>query len=86
MPIEHSASLAIGVMSGAVSAVVQSAGPTPVNPFVVPLLSAAVGGLMSFAVLRTTVQAVERDLGEMKKDVKDISTRVARIEGKLHAD
>lgn len=56
------------------------------NPLVVPIVSAVIGGLMSFAVLKTTVRVVERDLNHVKDKLDDVHTRVARIEGKLEAD
>ncbi len=70
----------VGVTTGLASLIVQAA-PVTMHPLTVPTVSAAVGGIVSFAVLRTTVVVVERDLKEVRTDVKDISTRLARIEG-----
>jgi tetrahydromethanopterin S-methyltransferase subunit C len=82
---EGATSIGMAMVSGVAAAVVQ-ANPMPNVPnFAVPIVSAIVGGLMSFAVLKTTVRVVERDLREMKDDVKDIGKRVARIEGQLKA-
>jgi len=56
----------------------------------VPIISAVVGGLMSYAVLKTTVQKMERDVRDMRKDMSDIYTlvresltKVAKLEGRL---
>lgn len=83
MPYHEPVSAALmGLVTGLGSAVVQ-ANALPANPLVVPIVSAIVGGLMSFAVLKTTVRVVERDLKEIKDDVKDINKRVSRIEGAI---
>jgi ribosomal protein L22 len=47
---------------------------------------------MGYAVLKTTVKAMERDMGLLRKDVahvydllRGMSDRIARIEGRLDA-
>lgn len=86
MTLEHTASTLVGLSTGLASAVVQATGAPPVHPFTIPIISAAVGGIVSFAVLKTTVEVVKEDMRELKGDVKDISKRLARIEGELGAD
>jgi hypothetical protein len=68
---------------------------TPTSPMlamIVPIVSALVGGAISYGILRGTVQAMERDVAQMRQDlgqvfnlIRDASDRVARIEGKLDA-
>lgn len=74
----------MGVTTGLGSAVMQANAviSTP-NPYVVPIVSAGVGGLMSFVVLKTTVRVLERDLSEIKHQVNDMNTRLARVEGAM---
>lgn len=79
----NAASTLVGLSTGLASAVVQATGVPPVHPFTIPVVSAAVGGIVSFAVLKTTVQLVKDDMRELKGDVKDIGKRLARIEGEL---
>lgn len=78
---ETVAATAVAVVTGLASAVVQASEPSP-HPFTVPIVSAAVGGIVSFVVLKTTVKVVERDLLELKQDVKKLTISVARIEGR----
>lgn len=75
----------MGITTGLASAVVQANAIAAPNPMVVPIVSAVVGGLMSFAVLKTSLRYVERKGEDIERKVDDISTRVARIEGKLEA-
>jgi len=93
MTIE-SASLKISALLGASTAVLQSSGHQPsgipVASLVVPIISAIVGGLMSYAVLRTTVERMERDVRDMRNDLSEIYTlvresltKVAKLEGRL---
>lgn len=93
MTIE-SASLKISALLAASSAVLQSspvhATGIPIASLLVPIVSAVVGGLMSYAVLRTTVQNMEREVRDMRKDMSEISTlvresltKVAKLEGRL---
>jgi hypothetical protein len=51
-----------------------------------PLGSAIVAGGVAVVTIRTSVKIMERDLHEVRKDLKDVATRVARIEGKLEHD
>ena len=88
----ESASLKISALLGVSSAVLQNAPPTGMSmtSLLVPIISAVVGGLMSYAVLKTTVQKMERDVRDMRKDMSDIYTlvresltKVAKLEGRL---
>lgn len=56
----------------------------------VPLLSALIGAVSSYAVLKTTVKTVERDVQQMRRDIgqiydltRDLAVKVAKIEGEL---
>ena len=87
-PLETS-SLTIGAFVGAVTAVTQQ--PTAEmgllsDLFGSPMGSAIVAALVAYGTIKTSVPIMERDLHEMRRDVKDISTRVARIEGQLKPD
>jgi len=60
------------------------------NALVVPLFSALIGGAMSYAVLRTTVTRMERDVRDMRKDMgemytllRESMTKIAHLEGRL---
>lgn len=60
------------------------------STFVVPALSAVVGGTMGYAMLKTTVQKMEGDIHKMQKDISGIHelllqamTKIARMEGRL---
>ena len=91
MTIE-SVSLKMGVLTALGSAVLQSSAPTglPMSAVIVPIVSAVVGGLMSYAVLKTTVQKMEKDVRDMRDDmrelytlVRDSMTKIAHMEGRL---
>lgn len=94
MTLDHSAPLTIGAVSAVMSAVVQGSSAAPsIGSLLVPALSAIVGAVSSYAVLKTTVKTVERDVGFMRKDIghineviSDTSVRLARIEGRLEAE
>jgi hypothetical protein len=60
---------------------------------VLPLVSAAIGGGVAYGLLRGTTDRLVRDLEDLKRDLSAIRstgvealTRVATIEGMLHAD
>jgi hypothetical protein len=84
---------AAAVMSGVASAAVQSASVTEVNPalaMLVPIVSAAIGGAVSYGILKGTVQAVkeshasmETDIKSINKNVVDLVGRVSNIEGRI---
>lgn len=94
MTLDHSAPLTVGAVSAVLSAVVQDGASTPsLGSLLVPALSAIVGAVSSYAVLKTTVKTVERDVGFMRKDImqinetiSDTSVRLARIEGRLERE
>jgi hypothetical protein len=91
----ESASLKISALLGASSAVLQqtpSTGFSSSASLVVPVVSAIVGGLMSYAVLKTTVQKMEQDVRDMRKDMSEIytlvresMTKLAHLEGRVDA-
>lgn len=56
----------------------------------VPLVSGAIGAVFSYAVLKTTVGAMEKDMRNVREDlgqvydlIRESHTRIARIEGRL---
>lgn len=90
MTIE-TASAGIGATMALATAMLQTTGTAATGaPFVVPIVSAAIGGLMSYAVLRTTVTRMEidvrdmrREMGEMYSLLRDSLTKIAHLEGRL---
>jgi phosphate/sulfate permease len=88
-PIESS-SLSIAALVGTATALNQSAVVQEMGVigavFTSPMGSAVVAGLVAFGTIKTSVKIMERDLQEVRRDVKDVATRVARIEGKLEAE
>jgi hypothetical protein len=84
----ESASLKIGALTAAGSAVLQSpvSGGSPMLSLVVPLASALIGAAMSYAVLRSTVARMETDMKDVKGDLKACLTKIARIEGRLESE
>lgn len=82
-----SSPLAVGAVIAAGTSAMQA---TPLHSMVVPLVSAVIGAVFSYAVLKTTVKTIEKDLFLMRKDLgqvydllRDSSTRIARIEGRM---
>lgn len=97
MTAEQSASVAIGLLSGIGSATLQVANESPtlssVAGMAVPLLSALIGGAVGYGMLKTTVETMRAELTGVRDDLsdvhgllRDISTRVARIEGRLDVE
>lgn len=90
MTIE-TASFTVGSVAAIGSlALQQTVGQTTGISFVVPVLSAIVGGVMSYAVLKTTVQKMERDVRDMRHDMgemytllREALTKIAHMEGRL---
>jgi hypothetical protein len=86
--IEGSA-VVIGAIVGMATAVTQQ---SPVemgllgSMFSSPVGSATVSMGVALITIKTSVKIMERDLSEVRKDLKDVATRVARIEGKLEAE
>lgn len=81
--------LAIGAVFAAGTSAVQV---TEVNQWsvIVPLVSGIIGAVFSYAVLKTTVSTIEKDLHLMRQDIgqmydiiRELSAKVARIEGRL---
>jgi hypothetical protein len=63
---------------------------SPSMTLAVPLVSAVIGGVMSYAVLKTTVSKMERDVRDMRSDMgemytllRDAMTKIAHMEGRL---
>lgn len=91
--------LTIGALS-AVSAVATQtvaleASAVPISPLIgltIPIVSALIGAITGYAVLKTTVKALEKDMTQLRSDVahvyellRNTSDRIARIEGRLEA-
>jgi Mor family transcriptional regulator len=80
-------------VSAVSSAVMQASGPDPVTPMLamlVPIVSALIGGGVSYGILKGTVQAVKeattdvkRDIHDIKDNVSDLVDRVSNIEGRI---
>lgn len=87
MSIEAPA-LGIGLFVGAATAVTQQPTELGVIAFLTspPVLSAIISAGVAYGTIRTSVKVLERDTHEMRADIKNIATRIARIEGKLEAD
>lgn len=86
----HTISLGMGVTAGVASSVLQSPTAIASTPMLVPLVSALIGAVFSYAVLKTTVQVMERDIRQMRQDmghiydlIRESSLKIARIEGEL---
>lgn len=89
MSPEQSFPLAIGAVIAAGSTAVQASEPSQWS-VIVPLVSAVIGAVFSYAVLKTTVSKIEKDLHIMREELKqvydlirDSSTRIARMEGRM---
>jgi len=90
---DHTTPFAIALVTDTGATVMQSTTTAgPALSMLVPVISALVGGAISYGILRGTVQSMERDLAHMREDlgqvftlIRDASDRVARIEGKLDA-
>ena len=84
---------AMGAVSAVGTAAIQAAGSgdTTMASLLVPVVSAAIGAAMSYAVLKTTVEINTRDISAFRQDMNDIYTllrdannRIAHIEGRLN--
>lgn len=82
-------SLSLGATTAASTAVLQQS----ISPVLMTFVSAAVGAIFSYAVLKTTVQVLERDMNQMRRDMgqvydllRESSIKIARIEGELDRD
>lgn len=92
MTHETAVSLTISTIAAAVSVVAQEASMNGVSvaSFLIPVLSATIGGAVSWGVLKTSVSNLNREMSQMRREVGNIyellrntSDRVARIEGQL---
>jgi hypothetical protein len=84
--------LFVGAVTGASASVMQST-TTPSIAMLVPIISALVGGAVSYGILKGVVHAMERDVAQVRKDIgqiydltRDLAVKVARIEGELERD
>jgi hypothetical protein len=92
MNIEQ-ASAGIAASMGVATAVLQAVVPQPTainTSLLVPISSAIIGGIMSYAVLRTTVTRMERDVRDMRTDMSEMysllresMTKIAHLEGRI---
>jgi hypothetical protein len=81
----------VGAVSAVGTALLQATGGGSSNmTLVVPLVSAVIGGVMSYAVLKTTVSKMERDVRDIRKDMgemyallREALTKIAHMEGRL---
>lgn len=80
------------VASAAASAMVQSTAPQPAPgaAMLIPIVSALIGGAVSYGILKGTVQAVkdshanvERDIKAINNNVLDLVGRVSNLEGRI---
>lgn len=88
MTIQY-ASAAIAASMGAATAAIQSASSGNTS-LIIPLFSALIGGAMSYAVLRTTVSRMERDVRDIRRDMSEMYTllrqaltQIAHLEGRI---
>ena len=88
MTIEQTVGATVGVLSGIGSAVLEAGGGS--FGLSVPIVSALVGGAVSYGILRGTVVALEarhKDLREELHNIRDTlhatAEKVARIEGTM---
>lgn len=88
----QSASAVIGGTMAVASAAIQqvSAAPVGSSALIVPLFSALIGGVMSYAVLKTTVSRMEQDVRDIRKDMSEMYTllrqaltQIAHLEGRI---
>ena len=91
----ETASITVGAVAAIGSlALQQTTGQPSGTSFVVPILSAAIGGAMSYAVLKTTVakmeekfkdheQQVRQNTAELYGLLRDTMRQLAHIEGRL---
>ena len=93
----EAASFIVGSVAALGSFALQQSMPQPTGAsFVVPVLSAVVGGAMSYAVLKTTVAKLEEKFKDHEQQVRantseiygllrDCLTQLAHIEGQLRS-
>jgi hypothetical protein len=89
--VEHPAPLLIAAVTGASATVMQSAvQASPAVSMLVPIISAVVGGAISYGILKGAVHSMEREVSRMRSDlgqvydlIREFSTRIGHIEGRL---
>lgn len=87
----HSSSLAVAAITGASASVMQTTTTaSPTMSMMVPIVSAVVGGAISYGILKGVVQTMERDVNQMRRDMgqlydllRDLSAKIAHLEGRL---
>lgn len=86
----HSSSLAVAAITGASASVMQTTTASPTMSMMVPIVSAVVGGAISYGILKGVVQTMERDVNQMRRDMgqlydllRDLSAKIAHLEGRL---
>jgi hypothetical protein len=86
----HTSSLAIAAVTGASASVMQTTTASPTMSMMVPIVSAVVGGAISYGILKGVVQTMERDVNQMRRDMgqlydllRDLSAKIAHLEGRL---
>lgn len=87
-----SVSVKMAGLSAVSAAILQTSTPGggSMSSLLVPVVSAVIGGAMSYAMLQATVKRMERDVRDMRHDMSEIytllrdsMTKVAHIEGRL---
>jgi hypothetical protein len=88
MHIDYHTLVPVGtaIASGVATATVQAASPGTVNPLLamfIPIVSALIGGAVSYGILKGTVQAVKESHASMAKSVDDINRNVTSLVGRV---
>lgn len=84
-------SLTTGATAAAGSVLLNEApSPMPLTSIIVPAVSAIIGSIVSFVVLKTTVSRMEHDVRDMRRDMgemytllREALTKIAHMEGRL---
>ena len=78
---------ATALVSGVATAVVQVATHQPtINPLctmLIPIVSAAIGGAVSYGILKGTVQAVKESHASMAQSIQHIDRNVTNLVGRV---
>jgi hypothetical protein len=91
----ESVSIKMGALSAVSAVAIQSAGPggSSMLSLIIPVVSALLGGAMSYAMLQATVKRMERDVRDMRNDMgqiytllRDSMTKIAHIEGRMERE
>lgn len=86
----HSSSFLVAIVTGASAGAMQTTTASPTMSMMVPIVSAVVGGAISYGILKGVVQTMERDVNQMRRDMgqlydllRDLSSKIAHLEGRL---